>query len=150
MIKAVVDTNILISALITKRLSSPSQVYNFIKSENFLLVTSSTILEELEDVISREEIVKLHQKTPKQIKEILKEIVETSYIVPGLVSVEVVKEDPDDDKFLAAAIEGRADYVVSGDKPLLNIKEYHGIKIVSPTDFINLLEKSVLGELQKT
>lgn len=138
MIRVVVDTNILISALITKRPSSPVQVYNLIKSENFLLVTSPTILEELEDVIGREEIVKLHQKTPKQIKEILKEIIETSYIVPGLVSVEVVKEDPDDDKFLAAAIEGRANYLVSGDKPLLNIKEYHGIKIISPTDFVRL------------
>lgn len=48
----------------------------------------------------------------------------------------MVKEDPDDDKFLAAAIEGKADYVVSGDKPLLNIKEYRGIKIISPADFM--------------
>lgn len=141
MIRAVVDTNILISALITKKPSSPVQVYNLIKSENFLLITSPTILEELEDVISREEIIKLHQKTPKQRKEILKEIVETSYIVPGLVSVEVVKEDPDDDKFIAAAIEGRADYVVSGDKPLLNIKQYHGIQVISPADFVNLLRE---------
>ena len=141
MIRAVVDTNILISALITKKPSSPRQVFNLIKSENFLLVTSPTILEELEDVISREEIVKLHQRTSKQIEEILKEIVETSYIVPGLISVEVVKEDPDDDKFIAAAIEGQADYIISGDKPLLNIKEYHGIKIVSPTDFIKLSGK---------
>lgn len=51
----------------------------------------------------------------------------------------MVKEDPDDDKFIAAAIEGRADYIVNRDKPLLNIKEYHGIKMISPTDFTHLL-----------
>ena len=140
MIRAVVDTNILISALITKKASSPLQVYNLIKSEHFLLITSPAILEELEDVISREEIIKLHQRTAKQIQEILKEIVETSYIVPGLISMEVVKEDPDDDKFIAAALEGQADYIISGDQPLLNIKEYHGIKIISPTDFIRLMQ----------
>lgn len=138
MVRAVVDTNVLISALISKKPSPPFQVYNFIKSENFLLITSPAILDELEDVISREEIIKLHQRTSKQIQKILTEIVETSYIVPGLVSVEVVKEDPDDDKFIAAALEGKADYIVSGDKPLLNIKEYHGIKIISPTDFVKI------------
>lgn len=53
--------------------------------------------------------------------------------------MEVVKEDPDDDKFIAAAIEGQADYIISGDKPLLNIKEYHGVKIISPADFISKL-----------
>lgn len=139
MIRAVVDTNVLISALISKKPSYPLQVYHLIKSEDFLLITSPTILEELEDVISRKDLIKLHQRTPKQIQEILKEIVETSLIVPGLVSVEVVKEDPDDDKFIAAAIEGQADYIISGDKPLLNIKEYHGVKIISPADFISKL-----------
>lgn len=139
MIRVVVDTNILISALISKKPSPPFQIYQLIKSGNFLLITSSTILEELEDVITREEIVKLHQRTSGQIKEILEEIIETSYIIPGLVNVEVVKEDPDDDKFIAAAIEGRADYIITGDKPLLNIKEYHGIKIISPREFVKSL-----------
>lgn len=138
MIRAVVDTNILVSALISKKTSPPLQVYRLIKSADFLLITSSTILEELEDVITRKEIIKLHQRTPGQIKEILKEIIETSYIVPGLVNVEVVKKDPDDDKFIAAAIEGQADYIITGDKPLLNIKEYHGIKIISPTEFVKI------------
>lgn len=136
MIRAVVDTNVLISALISKKPAYPLQVYHLIKSEDFLLITSPTILEELEDVISRKDLIKLHQRTPKQIQEILKEIVETSLIVPGLISVEVIKEDPDDNKFIAAAIEGQAEYIISGDKPLLNIKEYHGVKIISPADFI--------------
>lgn len=141
MIRVVVDTNVLVSALISKRPSPPLDIYNLLKSEDFLLVTSPAILQELEEVINREVIVKLHQKTQKQIDEILYEITETSYIVAGLVSVEVVKKDPNDNMFIAAALEGKADFVVSGDKPLLNIKEYQNIKIISPKDFIRLLKK---------
>lgn len=145
MIRAVVDTNVLISALISKKPSPPLNIYNLLKSEDFLLITSPAILEELEEVINRKTIIKLHKRSQQQIDEILQEIAETSYIVPGMISVEAVKKDPDDDKFIAAAIEGKADYIVSGDKPLLNIKEYMGIKIISPKDFMRLLKKGKQG-----
>ena len=145
MIRAVVDTNVLISALISKKPSPPLNIYNLLKSADFLLITSPAILEELEEVINRKTIIKLHKRSQQQIDEILQEIAETSYIVPGMISVEAVKKDPDDDKFIAAAIEGKADYIVSGDKPLLNIKEYMGIKIISPKDFMRLLKKGKQG-----
>jgi len=102
-------------------------------------------LEELEEVINRKTIIKLHKRSQQQIDEILQEIAETSYIVPGMISVEAVKKDPDDDKFIAVAIEGKADYIVSGDKPLLNIKEYMRIKIISPKDFMRLLKTGKQG-----
>ena len=145
MIRAVVDTNVLISALISKKPSPPLNIYNLLKSADFLLITSPAILEELEEVINRKTIIKLHKRSQQQIDEILQEIAETSYIVPGMISVEAVKKDPDDDKFIAVAIEGKADYIVSGDKPLLNIKEYMGIKIISPKDFMRLLKKGKQG-----
>jgi len=145
MIRAVVDTNVLISALISKKPSPPLNIYNLLKSADFLLITSPAILEELEEVINRKTIIKLHKRSQQQIDEILQEIAETSYIVPGMISVEAVKKDPDDDKFIAVAIEGKADYIVSGDKPLLNIKEYMGIKIISPKDFMRLLKTGKQG-----
>ena len=145
MIRAVVDTNVLISALISKKPSPPLNIYNLLKSADFLLITSPAILEELEEVINRKTIIKLHKRSQQQIDEILQEIAETSYIVPGMISVEAVKKDPDDDKFIAVAIEGKADYIVSGDKPLLNIKEYMRIKIISPKDFMRLLKTGKQG-----
>ena len=143
MVRVVVDTNVLVSALISKTLSTPLKVYNLLKSENLLLVTSPVILEELEEVLHREEIVILHKLNQKQIQKILEEIVETSVVVPGTLSNKypIVKADPDDDKFIAAAQEAHADYIVSGDKHLLNLKEYRGVKIVSPADFVRILEK---------
>jgi hypothetical protein len=48
-------------------------------------------------------------------------------------------KDPDDDKYIAAAIEGRARFLVAGDSDLLDLKEYDGIRIVSPRVFLDLL-----------
>jgi|SRR3989344_1301073 len=140
MVRAVVDTNVLISALISKKPSPPLNIYNLLKSEDFLLITSPNILKELEEVINRPTVIKLHKRTQKQIEEILEDITETSYIVPGLISVDVVKKDPTDNMFIAAALEGKADFIISGDKPLLNLKEFHGIKILSPRDFVTTLK----------
>ena len=51
-----------------------------------------------------------------------------------------VCSDRDDDKFLEAAIAAGAGFVVSGDKALLNLKSYHGVEIVRPARFVNLLD----------
>lgn len=142
MIRVVIDTNVLVSALISKKPSPPLDIYNLLKSADFLLITSPAILKELEEVINRQTIIKLHQRTQEQIEEILHKITETSYIVPGLISVDVVKDDPDDNKFIAAALEGKADYIISGDKHLLNMKEYQRIKIFSPAEFIRTLSRT--------
>lgn len=50
-----------------------------------------------------------------------------------------MSKDPDDDKYIAAAIEGRASFVVSGDPDLLDIKDHEGIRIVNPRAFLDLL-----------
>jgi predicted nucleic acid-binding protein len=50
--------------------------------------------------------------------------------------------DPQDNLFLACALEGHADYVVSGDAHLLEIKYYHGVQIVTPRQFLGLLKAS--------
>ena len=53
----------------------------------------------------------------------------------------VIKEDPSDNKFLEAAIEGKADYIVSGDKDLLRVKNFMGIEIISPAEMVSILKK---------
>jgi predicted nucleic acid-binding protein len=62
-------------------------------------------------------------------------------VVPSERALRVVEADPDDDKYLAAAVEGRADYVVSGDKHLLDIKAYEEIRIIPPRLFLTLIRK---------
>ncbi len=146
MIRAVLDTNILISALITKKTSAPLQLYKAFTAQKFLLITSPSILAEVEDVINREKIVKFHKRTPGQRKTIMEQLATLSYVtLESITSKEVVIErDPKDDKFLHAAIEAHADYIVSGDDDLLNLKEYAGIKILSPNDFLAILDRDLL------
>jgi len=67
------------------------------------------------------------------------DIVVLSQFVAGEREFEGASKDPDDDKYIAAAIEGRAGFVVAGDSDLLDLKEYEGIRIVSPRTFLELL-----------
>lgn len=142
MIRAVLDTNVLMSALITKRESPPSQLYKAFISQKFLLITSSSILAEVEDVMNRENVVKYHKRTPQQRKEVMEQLLTLCYVILESIKPDnvIVERDPKDDKFLHTAVEANADYVVSGDNDLLDLKEYKGIKIVSPKDFLAILD----------
>jgi putative PIN family toxin of toxin-antitoxin system len=64
-------------------------------------------------------------------------------IVEGKIAVSAVPDDPDDNKYLAAALEGRAEFVVSGEAHLLDLHEYEGIRIITLRAFLNLLKKEV-------
>jgi PIN domain len=70
-----------------------------------------------------------------------------SEMVEPVSFAEPVCSDPDDDKFLEAALAANADYVVSGDAALLKVKQYRGIAIVRPTQFLDLLSRRWSGFL---
>ncbi|MCL4352994.1 putative toxin-antitoxin system toxin component, PIN family [Patescibacteria group bacterium] len=142
MIRAVLDTNILISALITKKSSAPLKLYKAFTEQKFLLITSPSILTEVEDVMNRKKIAKLHKLSPRQRKQIMEQLLTLCYVTlesPKADKV-IIERDPNDDKFLYAAFEAHADYIVSGDDDLLDLGEYKGIKIVTPNDFAAILD----------
>ena len=62
-----------------------------------------------------------------------------SLITPGATEVDAITDDPEDEMFLAAAIEGTAYYIVSGDSHLLGLGSYRNIPIIRPADFHSLL-----------
>src|SRR5258706_11867222 len=124
MIRAVLDTNILISVLITKKQSPPLQLYQAFTAQKFLLITSPSILAEVEDVINREKIVKYHKLSPKQREAIMEQLLTLCYVTLESVKPDkvIIERDPKDDKFLHAGMEAHSDYIVSGDKDLLDLK----------------------------
>src|SRR5689334_6478582 len=67
------------------------------------------------------------------------DIVVLSQLVAGEYTLHGASKDPDDDKYIAAAIEGRAGFIVAGDSDLLDLKEYDGIRIVRPRAFLSLV-----------
>lgn len=141
MIRAVLDTNVLIAAVINIKASVSQEIYQNFITQQFSLITSPEVLEEVEEVLSRKRIRKRHKHSTEKLKEIISELVDLSYIVPGTTGVEVVR-DPDDNKIISAALDGRADYIVSRDKDLLDLKEYQGIKILTPEKFMGILRKN--------
>ena len=69
------------------------------------------------------------------------DVVVLSQLVPGDVEIPRLSDDPDDDKYIAAAVEGRATLVVTGDPDLLDLGMHEGVRIVSPRTFLDLLEQ---------
>lgn len=139
-IRVVVDTNVLVSGLLGIKDSPSSKILQTIRIQKIILVTSPEILEEVGEVISRERIVKLTKMSEAERKDFIDELIERSDVTAGKQLPQIVGRDVKDDKFLACAYEAKADNIITGDEDLLALKEYEGIKIVSPRQFIKLLE----------
>lgn len=133
--KVVLDTNVFISGLILPK-SIPSKILDLWRENKFILVASPKILQELNKALHYPKILKFYKIKEKTIKDLIESIAKTSIVVFDEKIVEVIKEDPDDNKFLSCAISAKADFIVSGDKHLLKIKEFQGIPILKPRDFL--------------
>lgn len=138
MIRAVLDTNTLVSSVINIPFSVSQEIYQNFIDKHFLLIVSPPLLAEVDDVIHRERVMKFHKRPAEKLQEIINQLTNLSLVVPGNAKVEIVR-DPDDNKILSTALEGKADYIISRDRDLLDLKEYKGIKITSPEEFIRLL-----------
>lgn len=138
--RAVLDTNVIVSGTATTS-TVPFQVLESWRAGNFVLVTSPQIHAEVNEVLLRPKVRQFTNLSPKQVTDLVSNIEKRAYVTVGTLEVGVVEKDPDDNKFIACAIEGFAPLIVSGDKHLLDIGEYEGIKIVKPRLFLeNYLE----------
>lgn len=137
--RVVVDTNVLVSGLLGIKNSPSSRILTAIRNQQIILVISPVILEEVVDVINRERIVKLTKMRDEERKEFIDELIERSEVTAGKQMSKIVGRDVKDDKFLACACEAKADYIVTGDEDLLTLREYEGIKIIKPREFIKLI-----------
>ena len=131
MIKVVLDTNILISSLFWK--GNSRSIVDLAISNKIKSVTSPEILEEEEAVLYED----FPEVPYNKIEEIIKDILSySSVIAAGAITVKGLR-DIKDTKVIACAISAKADYIVTGDKDLLILKEYKGIKILNPKAFLD-------------
>ena len=140
MLRAVLDTNIVVSGTIT-RAGHAAQILNAWIEGEFLPVLSPDILAEMRRVLSSPKIRRHQFLTPGQAEDLLALLEATAIVVAGREEVQVCR-DPSDDKFLAAAVEGKAGYIVSGDPDLITLRAYRGVTIVSPRQFLALLRRA--------
>jgi hypothetical protein len=140
MIRAVLDVNVLISALIS-RSGAPARILEAWQAERFLVVTSEPILAEFQRVLAQPQLRNRYGLTPSRVQRLLRGLRQFALVTPGELELHGLAPDPDDDKLLACAVEGGADYLVSGDKDLLNLGEHEGVQLVAPAEFIRRLEE---------
>jgi putative PIN family toxin of toxin-antitoxin system len=135
--RAVLDTNVLLSALISE--GKPRELLRSAHRGAFTLVLSVEILNELSEVSSRDYFKEYIDD--QQIIRFLLSLVRLSDFVSITSRFNVVKKDPSDDKILRTAYDGKADFIVSGDEHLLALKEFRGIKIVKVNEMLEILKR---------
>lgn len=131
-VKVTLDTNIIISAVGFG--GKPRKVLNLILDKKIKAVTSSILLAELSDVTSKK-----FPKLADNFEIINKKIRRNFKLVSPKKSLEIVKDKPDN-RVLEAAVEGNCEYIVTGDKELLTLKTYKGIKILTAEQFLKSIE----------
>ncbi len=132
--RVVLDTNVIISATLIEG-GNEDRIIRAWGRGAFELVLSPQIVEEMGRVLSYERLRKFRWMTEEEIVTLLQTLATEGILVPGKVTVKASR-DPEDDKFLAAALEAQADYIVTGDKDLLDLKAYKNVRIVTPARFL--------------
>jgi putative PIN family toxin of toxin-antitoxin system len=138
-IRAVLDTNLLVSYLITHRPPIATLIDEYLAREDFALLTAPALLEELERVLRYPRLQRYYDDETRTrfvaLIAALSEIVELPETVPRIC------RDPDDDQVIACAVAGRADVIVSGDQDLLVLKQVGDVPILSASQFLKLVEQ---------
>jgi putative PIN family toxin of toxin-antitoxin system len=129
-LRAVLDTNVFISALFGGR---PEDVYRAALRGQFILITSPAILTELARTLRDK-----FSLPESDITAYIRQIARTAKVVRPDTRLAVVADDADN-RVLECAVVGNADVIVSGDRHLLELREYSGIPVVRPMDFLRTL-----------
>jgi putative PIN family toxin of toxin-antitoxin system len=133
-VRVVVDTNVFISSLLNTE-GNPRKVINLWRFEKITLCLSKEILVEYFAVLGRfgiseepegAELVQLFERRYNQV------------FITSVPTISAIPEDPADNKFIECAIAADAKYIISGDRHLLNLKVFKGIRILPPTEFLKV------------
>lgn len=134
--RAVLDTNVLISSVISTGVPHDIVVAGF-NGEYQIIVSVPTLRE------FRETLLKYPDRFHMDPDEVQQEVETIRYFaefVDPTEDISAVKDDPDDDKFLEAAVAGNVEYLVSGDQHLLDLDSFRGVDIVEPRTFYEELD----------
>jgi uncharacterized protein len=137
-LRAVLDANVFVSAFVRPEGPPGQIVESLLRDQTFELVLSEAIIEE---TLRALEYPKVRKAARTQVQPDLwfEDLIVLAELVSGTYAIPALSEDPDDDKYVAAAVEGRASFVVTGDPDLLTIGEHAGVRIVAPRAFLDLL-----------
>jgi putative PIN family toxin of toxin-antitoxin system len=128
--KVVLDTNVIISALFWE--GNSRKMYDLIRQGKLIMLLSDDMEKELIRVLGYEKF----GLSPQEILPFIRSLRTHARHVETKSNISVVIADPTDNIFLECALDGGADFIISGDKHLLDIRVYRGIKIVRAGEFL--------------
>ena len=130
--RVILDTNVLISAF--GWVGNPRRIFGLVLENKLELLVSEKQIDELKRVLDYPKL----GFTEDQKRRFLDVLCGVASVVETHNYLDVIKEDPQDNLFLEAAIEHKAMYIVSGDRHLLRLGEFNGVKILTPAKFLEL------------
>ena len=133
MLRVVLDTNILISAIVFG--GKPRKILEAVFQEKIQICLSQAITDELTEVLRRQEFT----FRTDMVHNLVTEVLAIAEYVEPLQQIRAIPEDPDDDRILECAVAAGALYIITGDRHLLKLIRYEDIEIVNADQFLDLL-----------
>ena len=138
--RIVLDTNVIVSRFLSPA-GAPAKVLDLWKKKGYFdVVVSEEILQEYARALTYPHIQARHQIPAREIETNIHTFSDIAILVVPTEQITIVKDDPDDNTFIACALAGNAEYIVSGDRDLLTVRTYKGIRILTPATFLTLIE----------
>ena len=137
MLRVVLDTVVFVRALLNPHSRSGRLIFR--QADRFALIVSKPTAQELLEVIQRPELAKKYKSLNQLGIEQLIDLVSQAEAVEIGIPRAIVR-DPKDDIFIATALAGDADYIVSADQDLLTLKDSAGVPIITTEKFLALLD----------
>jgi len=130
-VRVVIDTNVLISAIFWT--GGPKQLLNKVRHGKILFITSQTLLNELKEVLVRKD--KPFGLSEEEVDRVVSAVREVAEIVHTSSRVERCKHQ-NDNRVLECAVDGGAEYIITGDSDLLELKSFRKVKIIAVREFL--------------
>lgn len=138
--RAVLDSSVLVSAFLTPHGSVVRLLREPVRSRYGLVLSETILTETARVLLGKSRLRRYAAYVDSDVHDFVRWLLTHAEIVRDVPVLRVVADDPDDDAIIAAAVAGRADYLVTGDRAhLLPLGEYQGIRIILPQTFLEIL-----------
>jgi putative PIN family toxin of toxin-antitoxin system len=137
-LRVVLDANVFVSAYINPEGTPGQIIQSFLRDGSFELVLSEQIIDEVLGALA---YPKVQKAARSKIDPALwfEDLVVLSQLIGDDTNVPRISQDPDDDKYVACAIAGRASFIVTDDPDLLTVRQHERVRIVTPRSFLDVI-----------
>jgi putative PIN family toxin of toxin-antitoxin system len=140
-LRVTLDTNVLVSAFLSKD-GTCADILDLVSTfEEIRLVMSQEILSEFAEGVKSEEVRSRLGYNEREVVQFEGAVRDVAEVVEVHSSYKVIKDDPDDDVVVNTALDGKAEYIISGDKHLKKLKRFREVRIVNPRTFMKIMTR---------